>query len=84
MQASRSTGSTEMRLHPISQKLKVSIDTIRDRITKGQTKHVMENSNGWRYGGDGFMELVGTLQEDIQAELKEHALHVNIVVSPLA
>jgi hypothetical protein len=44
----------------------------------------MENSNGWRYGGDGFMELVGTLQEDIQAELKEHALHVNIVVSPLA
>lgn len=66
-----------MTQEPNSQKLKPIIDSIRDRIAEGRTEHVVENPSGWAYGGADFLEVVKSLQEEIQAELKQNSFHVS-------
>lgn len=71
-----------MRLDPISHKSKAIVDSIRDAIRQGQTEHVMENLSGWRYGGEVFLKLVDSLQDQIKEELQGHGVQVNIATLP--
>lgn len=67
-----------MRSGTISLRSKSIVDSIRDRIRQGDTKHEAETPSGWRYGGEDFTKLVDSLQVEIDKDLQNDGIHVNI------
>lgn len=66
-----------MRLEPISKNSKAIVDTMRDLIARGVTKHSNKTTSGWRYEGDDFTKSVDDLHKSLQTELQPQGFHVN-------
>ncbi|KAI3139153.1 hypothetical protein CBS147326_2831 [Penicillium roqueforti] len=66
-----------MQIQPISEELRHIIDAMRALIEKNETKRLKEDTEGWRYGGQSFIELVASLQKEIKEELTHQNLYVD-------
>lgn len=73
-----------MNKEPIPEDSKQVVDTMRDYITRGLTKQSNKTTNGWRYEGDEFAEIVELLKESIQKAFKAKRLNVRSFVSLLS
>lgn len=67
----------EMRLEEISEDSKRIISAMRSLIDRGETAHRKENSSGWQYGGEKFIEMVASLEKGIKQELESQNIHVS-------
>lgn len=66
-----------MRLQTIPEKPKHIIDAMRALIDQKETKHLKEDTEGWRHGGESFTELVASLEKEMKEELKPQNLYVS-------